>query len=684
MIQRLATAFRRNPLLAVFVLIAVVVVVVVAGFSASDRAKTILIASVQHDSEIYSLGLNGEARRYDYLPYVASQHPDVITLMSNPALKDRTNQYLEELNHRAGSSVLYVLNTKGETLASSNWRSSGSFVGNNYKDRPYFKDAIAGGKGVFHGVGLTTKIPGLFMSTPISQDDKIIGVAVVKVDLDKIREIWANAREPVALLDSHGVVFLSSEPEWMYKTTRDLTQDDLQWIKSTGQYPSDAKFDRLPWATANSGNDLPVLIDAVIQGRKRSFLATEADFPALRWKLMVMSNYDAVAKARNQILTIASMLGLVVGVLVLFTWNRELHKERAFRRAMEGSLKIGMRARDIDGRIIYVNPALCEMVGYSKEDLMGKLPPYPYWQSENIEKHWKDNDAAMSGRAARDGFESRIRHKDGHEVITMIYTAPLTDADGRQLGWMSSIVDISEQRRSFELVQEHQDRLQRVSRLTLVGEMASTMAHELNQPLQALSGYATAAKDLSLQSSDAKMKHILEEILAQVQRLGRVVKKIRPEKALGLSKSDIGLLISEVLDFLKPEIQKRRVEVVVECDPNLPSILIDRVLIEHVLVNLVMNAVQAMNEMPVTQRSITVATQLISDTVRVSVSDRGVGVGRQDAERIFTPFFTSKQDGLGLGLNICRSILERHGGSIAFENLPSGGASFFFTIPVAL
>jgi two-component system sensor histidine kinase DctS len=179
------------------------------------------------------------------------------------------------------------------------------------------------------------------------------------------------------------------------------------------------------------------------------------------------------------------------------------------------------------------------------------------------------------------------------------------------------------------------------------------------------------------------MKNILEEILAQVQRLARIIKKIRPEKALGLSKNDIGVLISEVLDFLKPEIQKRRVDVATESDPNLPSMSIDRVLIEHVLVNLVMNAMQAMNGMPVTQRSITISTRLVSDAVRVSVSDRGIGVGTHEAERIFTPFFTSKQDGLGLGLNICRSILERHGGSIDFENLPSGGASFFFTIPVA-
>ena len=108
--------------------------------------------------------------------------------------------------------------------------------------------------------------------------------------------------------------------------------------------------------------------------------------------------------------------------------TQELQQAHAFRKAMEDSLLVGMRARDLEGRIIYVNPALCEMCGYRAEELVGRKPPYPYWHPDDMEQHWLDNEATLSGRAAHTGFESRMRHRDGHDVHTMLYTAPLIDA----------------------------------------------------------------------------------------------------------------------------------------------------------------------------------------------------------------------------------------------------------------
>ena len=154
---------------------------------------------------------------------------------------------------------------------------------------------------------------------------------------------------------------------------------------------------------------------------------------------------------------------------------------------MEDSLLVGMRARDLEGRIVYVNPALCEMLGYTAEELVGRMPPYPYWHPEDLDKHWRDNEAVVTGKAALNGFESRVRHRDGHDVYTMVYTAPLLDASGKQSGWMSSVVDISAQKQAEERQRSQQAQLQKATRLLSLGEMASTLAHELNQPLMALS-----------------------------------------------------------------------------------------------------------------------------------------------------------------------------------------------------
>ncbi len=119
---------------------------------------------------------------------------------------------------------------------------------------------------------------------------------------------------------------------------------------------------------------------------------------------------------------------------------------------------------------------------------------YPYWHPDDMEQHWLDNEATLSGRAAHTGFESRMRHRDGHDVHTMLYTAPLIDGAGRHSGWMISVVDMSTQKRAEEQRRLHEERLRHASRLASLGEMASTLAHELNQPLMALSSFASAAQ----------------------------------------------------------------------------------------------------------------------------------------------------------------------------------------------
>ena len=162
--------------------------------------------------------------------------------------------------------------------------------------------------------------------------------------------------------------------------------------------------------------------------------------------------------------------------------TRELQEAHSFRKAMEDSLLVGMRARDLDGRIIYVNPALCEITGYSADDLMGRQPPYPYWHPENMEKHWQDNAVALSGHAALTGFESRIRHKDGMSS-TMVYTA----ADrcvGQARGWMSSVVTSA--CRNAEERQRLRVKLQRLTAWQPRGNGLHDGARA-NQPLMAVS-----------------------------------------------------------------------------------------------------------------------------------------------------------------------------------------------------
>jgi PAS domain S-box-containing protein len=365
-----------------------------------------------------------------------------------------------------------------------------------------------------------------------------------------------------------------------------------------------------------------------------------------------------------------------------------VRSDHAFRKAMEESVVTGLRAVDNDGRITYVNPAFCEMVGYGAEELLGKLPPFPYWPEEELPALQAVTERWMSGNAPRSGFEVRIRRKSGERFHARMYISPLIDADGRKVGWMGSMVDISEQKRAQELSQQHQDRVQQTSRLITMGEMASSLAHELNQPLAAIANYCRGsvnhlrAERFELGAVTAAM----EKASSQAERAGTIIRRMRdfvnkrePNRA-AVAVADV---VSEAVGFAEIDARKAGVAIVREVPADLPPIYADRVMIEQVVLNLVKNAVEAMHDAR-DARQVTIAARLDeAGAVEVAVADRGRGFGPEQAEKLFVPFFTTKPEGMGMGLSICRSIVEFHGGRLWAQSSPGGGSVFRFTLPSA-
>jgi PAS domain S-box-containing protein len=371
-------------------------------------------------------------------------------------------------------------------------------------------------------------------------------VAVVKISLDPLERVWQRSGYPVVLRDSRGVVFLSAVPEWLFHSIAPVSAADSKWISEHGQYGTRARFDPLPWKIKTS-KDTPGF---TVQTR-----CTAAAPTCLRWihrcrnwagpspspRTCAMSSRPKApcaghlgrrpAAAGGAVLALARTplcraAGGPAGTGTAWKSAPATCKKPTLRKAMEDSLLVGMRARDPEGTIIYVNPALCAMVGYSAEELLGRRPPYPYWHPEDLEKQARESEDALQGRAAPSGFESRIRHKDGHDVITMVYTAPLIDAEGVNRGWMSSVVDITAQKQAEARQRDQEVRLQR-ARLASVGEMASTLAHELNQPLMALSNFAVAARALAGRASPDMLAGALDDIIEQARRASEIVRRVR-------------------------------------------------------------------------------------------------------------------------------------------------------------
>ncbi|RAU20848.1 PAS domain-containing sensor histidine kinase [Paramagnetospirillum kuznetsovii] len=366
--------------------------------------------------------------------------------------------------------------------------------------------------------------------------------------------------------------------------------------------------------------------------------------------------------------------------------EQALRAEHAFRKAMEDSLTVGMRARDLAGRITYVNPAFCRMVGWKAEDLVGRLPPMPYWVPEDIEQAFALHQAVLRGDAPPDGFEMVFQRENGERFNALIYEAPLIDADGSHTGWMASVLDVTERKRAEELGRQHQEKLQRTSRLITMGEMASTLAHELNQPLSAIASYATGCLN-RLAAGDAQVDELttpLTKLGVQAQRAGHIIRRIHDF----VRKSDplvapcaINDVVEGAIGFLEAEARKRSIRVDLALDPASPKVDADRILIEQVVLNLARNAMEAMGQSSRSNRLLSVSVESRDGIAHVRFADHGPGIPVDVAESLFTPFFTTKAEGMGMGLNICRSIIESHRGRLWFEPNPDGGAVFLFTLP---
>jgi PAS domain S-box-containing protein len=516
-----------------------------------------------------------------------------------------------------------------------------------------------------------------------------------------------------------------------------------------------------------------------------------------------------------------------------------LLQETSFRRAMENSMLTGMRALDMQGRISYVNPAFCQMTGWSEAELVGLTAPFPYWPEDDREALMSRLEEEISGRTTTGGFQVRVKRKDGGIFDARMYVSPLIDGKGVQSGWMTSMTDITEPNRvrkqlseSYErfttvlegldasvsvaplggdellfankmyrqwfggkavehlslveqagrldnavpsvefvdstagdsvdalaglpaeaiataeiasiksenaeifipdlnkwlevrsrylnwtdgrlaqmviatditprrmaedLASQQAEKAQSASRLITMGEMASSVAHELNQPLTAISNYCTGmiSRIQAKQINEEDMLAALEKTARQAQRAGQIIQRIRSfvkRSAPNRTASDVSELVSEALELAEIELRRRQVRLAFEIQPNLPALHVDPILIEQVLVNLLKNAAESIDnaDRPSHKRSVELRVKLrsqegVGEVVEFTVTDSGKGLAPEVMQRLFEAFFSTKAEGMGIGLNLCRSIVESHQGRMLAENLYNEGevtgCRFSFWLP---
>jgi hypothetical protein len=568
----------------------------------------------------------------------------------------------------------------------------------------------------------------------------------------------------------------------------------------------------------------------------------------LMWR--VQGYRTSVGLIGNTLFWMVVALSVLTVWMLLGTWRHmrrraqiqgALVQETNFRRAMENSMPTGMRAMDLEGRITYVNASFCQMTGYTTPELVGLMPPYPYWPPDRIEENLRLLNQELQGRSPAAGIEVRVQRKDGSTFDARMYVSPLIDPKGQQTGWMTSMTNITEAKRirdqlsasherfttvlegldasvsvlsvaqgellfanrsyrlwfggdarghlqmagngasapfdpvrlqaeladesddvdpmsglpteavaegansaagqprevyvpglgkwfdvrsrylqwtdgrlaqmliatdiSARLRAEEQARAQAekaavTSRLVTMGEMASSVAHELNQPLTAITNYCNGmvsrVQAESIERDD--LVAALKKTARQAERAGQIIHRIRafvkrsePQRQPSQAKQ----IVDDAVELASIELRRRNVAIHTYVAQRLPLLMVDPILIEQVVLNLLKNAAEAIDtaQLPAPRRHIELRvvprhTPEEGGVIEFSVTDMGPGLKDEVIARLYEAFFSTKPEGLGIGLSLCRSIIESHRGRMRAENLYNSnsvvGCRFAFTIPVEL
>jgi PAS domain S-box-containing protein len=365
-----------------------------------------------------------------------------------------------------------------------------------------------------------------------------------------------------------------------------------------------------------------------------------------------------------------------------------LEKERAFLRQVIDIDPNFIFAKDRDGRFTLVNQAVADAYGTTVEDLVGKTDAdFNPNRDEVVNFHRMDLEVIDN---LQERFVPEEKLTDARGQIRWLQTVkrPIVDKHGVANQVLGASTDITMRKQAEAELRQQRDELAHLTRVSTMGELATSLAHELNQPLTAILSNAQAAQRfLAANPADLdEVNEILRDIVEDDNRASEVIRRLRAmvkKDDLKFSPLDLAALINDVALLVHSDAVLQNVRVSLELNPGLPPVRGDKVQLQQVMLNLLLNAFDAMKDCPPDKRAVSVKAEPDgAEKLKVSVADHGIGLTSDRIDKIFQPFYTTKREGLGMGLSISRSIIEAHGGRLWAENHPGRGATFYFTVPV--
>lgn len=569
-------------------------VVAAAGEGARRDAGGRALHQATTAGALHAAVLRSELERQRSLPLVLAQDPDLRELLQRPGPDQvgRLNRKFERLAGETRAAAIYALNLDGVAVAASNWREPTSFVGTDYRFRPYYREALRDGQAAFFALGTVSGRPGLYLSRRV--DDRAgrpLGVIVAKVEFDALETEWRRSGEPTWVVDGNGVVLITTVPQWRFHTTRPLSAEARRRLAAE-QTAGAAVLADLPFSVRSSG------LIRVSSDITPDLYASAADrLPEIGWTVHLLSPAgEAIARAvlAARLLALLSV-ALVAGATGILLRRRQ----RAAARSIEAQAARIELERCIEARTTEL-------------------------------------------RAAND----RLNH------------------------------EIEERRRAERSRQELHDELIQANKLATLGQIAAGVAHEINQPIAAIRTHADSA-GLHLNADDAgAARQSLTRIAALTERVGSITEELRAFSRKTRSETlavSVDAAIDGALLLVGARLRERGIALRRSPVEDGLAVMAERNRLEQVLLNLLQNAVEALQQTEAPVIALDVEARI--EEVVIRVSDNGPGLAPGMRERLFTPFATDKRDGLGLGLVISRDIVAGFGGELSLAPSPAG-ASF--------
>jgi two-component system C4-dicarboxylate transport sensor histidine kinase DctB len=556
-----------------------------ATLAALQWART--AARIQAEASGESLGqshrglLSSELQKFRLLPLVLVEYPDVGRSLSSQdeASRRRLDASLELLAARTGAAVIYAIDRQGRTVAASNWRLPSSFVGQYYRFRPYFGDAMRNGTAELFALGTVSGRPGLYLARRVDAPSGPVGVIVVKVEFDELEKSWARSPGATVVTDRNGIILITSVAEWRFRPTRPLAPaiiDDARRSLQFGRQPL------RPPPFALTGGDARL--------GEEQYRVARLDAPLAGATLLHLSDLAGPrAAARSQ----------------AFTWLLAL--------LLVGGLAGGFALRAADRRTMQ--------------------------------------------RRARLALEQEVTRR----------TAELRDANARLAVESDERLDAE---RRFRAAREE---LAQANRLGSLGQITAGVAHEINQPMAAIRAFAENGRTFLARGSAEKVGENLAQIVALTERVGSITSELRAfsrRKAPAAGTATVRSVLNGLM-LLIGEAGRGVVCVTIAEEDKDIAVAGDRIRLEQILVNLVQNALDATAD--VAEPRIVIDLEQRGDTsILLRICDNGAGVDPAIRQTLFTPFTSTKAEGLGLGLGIARDLAREFGGDLDHVARPEG------------